>query len=102
MGSMMDFDKLWNDLQWRAESVLAKSHILTKYLILSAIAFFGGCPLSLLTQFATNADSAFALRVVGFLRVRGINEVDDVFNLAMSNRLSSAGLPNFFRNQDEG
>jgi dolichyl-diphosphooligosaccharide--protein glycosyltransferase len=81
----LDFDKLWDDLQWRAETVLKKSNILFKYFFVFVLVSF-----------------AFALRVIGFVRVRGINDVDDIFNLAMNTKLSSAGLSNFFHNQDAG
>jgi len=74
----MDLDKIWEDLQGRATAVLDKSHVLLKYVALIAITFL-----------------AFALRVVGFVRTRGINEVEDIFNLAMTDRLSSAGLTTF-------
>jgi len=78
----MDFDKIWEDLQGRFATVLDKSHVLFKYVALFAIAFL-----------------AFSLRVLGFVRVRGTHEVEDVFNLAMTDRLSSAGICNFFHTE---
>jgi len=75
----MDFERIWEDLQARASAVLDKSHVLAKYVALVAITVF-----------------AFSLRIVGFVRVRGTHELEDIFNLAMTDKLSSAGVSTFF------
>eukprot|EP01090_Pellita_catalonica_P014521 TRINITY_DN3726_c0_g1_i1.p1 TRINITY_DN3726_c0_g1~~TRINITY_DN3726_c0_g1_i1.p1 ORF type:complete len:650 (-),score=98.82 TRINITY_DN3726_c0_g1_i1:30-1979(-) len=71
---------LWADFQKGAEAALDKSHILGKRLLLLSIVLL-----------------AFAVRVLGFVRLRGRFEFEDIFNLGWNENLSSGtGIISFF------
>lgn len=78
----MDFEKIWVDLQARGQSVLARSDILIKKLLLVFIVV-----------------GAFVIRVLGFVRFRGKHELDDIFNLGVNEQLSHSGVNNFFKEE---